>query len=93
MLFVKKNRKLENIPPTSAAFLEHLKRAILQGVFCWGSITETNMDLPDPTLWGWQVAEGGIYEPFWTKKPEISKVCSAFLKCNCKKNVLVGVPV
>lgn len=45
------------------------------------------MDLPDPTLWGWKLTETdcGSYEPFWTKKPEISKACSAFLKCNCKK--------
>lgn len=83
-LFVKKNRKLENIPPTSAAFHEHLKRAILQGVLCWGSTTNRKINLPDPALWGWQKV-GCTYEPFWTIKPEISIACSAFLKCLCKK--------
>ncbi|KAJ6639043.1 Irregular chiasm C-roughest protein [Pseudolycoriella hygida] len=75
---------MENIPPTSAAFLEHLKRSIFQGALCWGSSTEIQMDLPNPTKWGWQKSESGTLNPFWTKKPEIGKVLK-WLKYNCKK--------
>jgi len=35
-LFTKKCRSLELLPPTSDAFLLHVKRAVLQGVHVWG---------------------------------------------------------
>ena len=36
ILFAKKGRSLECIPPTSDALFQHTKRALYQGGLCWG---------------------------------------------------------
>ena len=39
MLFMQKGRSLELIPPTRAALVQHVKRAVYQGGYCWGQVT------------------------------------------------------
>ena len=35
-LFTKKGRPMDAIPPTKAALVQHIKRAVYQGGHCWG---------------------------------------------------------
>jgi hypothetical protein len=59
MLFAQKGRSLELIPPTRAALVQHVKRAVYQGEYCWGQATTPMGLLPSPIEWGWlQTADG-----------------------------------
>ena len=51
-LFAQKSRSLENIPPTQAALVQHLKRAFYQ-CNCWNMCLSADPQLPDPSDWGW----------------------------------------
>ena len=50
------------IPPTQAALVEHVKRAVYQGGHMWGKTLLPDPVLPSPTDWGWVKTEG-MYEP------------------------------
>lgn len=84
-LFSQKRRQIENIPPTSEALLQHMKRAIYQGGFIWSQMGQPTPTLPDPAEWGWQF-DTGKWKPFWTSLPEASSMCRELLKCGCKKS-------
>ena len=86
-LFVQKERTLENCPPTNDAFLQHVKRAIYQGAFCWGSLDQKTQVLPDPTKYGWKLSDGQMI-PHWTE--ELSKICREIIQCKCKKSCAKG---
>lgn len=73
---------IDNLPPTTGAFIQHLKRAVYQGSMCWGFFDKT-ISLPEPTLWGWTLSDNSLI-PHWTTLPELSKACRDFIKCNCK---------
>lgn len=83
-LFSQGGRAIENIPPTQAALLEHLKRATYQGGHVWGQALVVAPVLPSPADWGW-VEEVNEWRPFWTTLPEASEVCYELIKCGCKK--------
>ena len=51
-LFSHGNRKLENIPPSKAALLQHVKRASFQAGHVWGQALIANPTLPSPSEWG-----------------------------------------
>jgi hypothetical protein len=51
-LFTKRSRTLENLPPTSNAFLLHVKRIIYQAVHCWSHCLEKQLPVYDPSHWG-----------------------------------------
>lgn len=83
-MFTKKAKSLESLPPTSDAFLLHVKRTIFQAVHCWGHCMEKEPHFPDPTEWGWtQAGEGWV--PKWMTLPEVSQSCSELIHCGCKK--------
>ena len=82
-LFSSGNRQIDNIPPTSAALLQHLRRAILQNHVWYQSLTPLQ-NLPDPSDWGWLKVEEG-WQPFWTTLPEAAKACLELIKCGCQK--------
>ena len=44
-LFTRKGRAIESIPPTSAALLQHVKRAAYQAGHCWGQALVAVPDL------------------------------------------------
>ena len=83
-LFSTGDRKIENIPPTQAALLEQVRRAVLQGGFTWRRYLNTTQILPDFTLWGWFVLNG-VYYPFWSTLQEAAAVCRELVKCGCQK--------
>ena len=74
----------ENIPPTSNSLLQHILRAIYQGVFIWSKATEVSLDLPDPQRWGWEKV-GDKFSPRWMTIPEAAKICTELIHCGCKK--------
>ena len=43
------NRRLENIPPSKAALLQHVKRAPYQAGHVWGQALIANPSLPSPS--------------------------------------------
>lgn len=83
-LFTKRFRhKIENLPPTKAAFSEHVKRAAYQRGKVWEQALVPKMELSSPEEWGWSKTSEG-WEPFWTTLPQTSKGCREFIRCACK---------
>ena len=36
---------MDAIPPTKAALVQHIKRAVCQGVHCWGKMLQVSLDM------------------------------------------------
>ena len=83
-LFTKRTRQIDNIPPTSAALLQHVKRAVYQAGHIWGQSSVASPILPSPSDWGWQNPLGQ-WEPYWTHLPEAALACRELIKCACLK--------
>jgi len=83
-LFSKKGRAMDAIPPTRAALVQHIKRAIYQGGHCWGKMLEVSQNLPSPGQWGW--TDSSNWKPLWTTLPEASSSSRELLSCGCKKS-------
>jgi len=83
-MFTKKAKTLENIPPTSNAFLQHIRQAVYQAVHCWSHSLEVQMPVFDPSEWGW-CKGGDAWLPQWTTIPQVSQMCQELLCCSCKK--------
>jgi hypothetical protein len=79
-MFTKKARPLENIPPTSNAFLQHVKRSVLQAVHCWSHSLETQMPLINPANFGW-FKDGDKWLPVWMTIPQVSKMFQELIHC------------
>ena len=47
-LFVQKGRQFDNIPPTEAALIEHVKRTAYQAGHIWGQTLTPSPELPSP---------------------------------------------
>ena len=84
-LFAQKGRPMEAIPPTQAALVQHIRRAIYQGIHCWGQALQPWMTLPCPSRWGWMRTEDG-WQPLWTTLPDIAESSRTLVKCRCKKD-------
>ena len=82
---VAKGKTVDRIPPTSAALIQHAKRATYQAGHVWARSLEKCPNLPDVLLWGWTINDDNSISPFWTHLKEASTACSEFLKCKCKK--------
>lgn len=65
-LFTRKGRSIENIPPSSAALHQHIKRAAYQAIFCWGQAIFKLQETPSLSIWGWNRNKEGLLELFWT---------------------------
>ena len=76
---------LERIPPTQAALMQHIRRAVYQGGHIWGNMLVPEPVIPSPSDWGW-VKTGDSYEPYWTTLPQASKSCQELLSCGCKRS-------
>ena len=81
-MFTKKGRAIEAIPPTRAALVQHIKRAVYQGGHCWGKAFEVVMTMPSPESWGW--IDPPNWKPRWTTLPEASKSSRELIRCGCK---------
>jgi hypothetical protein len=86
-MFASGNRKIENIPPTTYALEQHVKRAVHQaGHHVWGQCLQGDPTLPSPAAWGWErTDDNSPWTPCWTTLSEASKACQELLRCGCKK--------
>lgn len=82
-LFTKKNRSIENLPPTLNALSLHVRRCIYQGGFVWGQLTIGNVALPCPSQWGWTL-EQEKWLPVWTTINNEKLRKEVLIICNCK---------
>ena len=82
-LFTKKGRDIQSIPPTQAALIQQLKRAVYQGGHCWTRALDPRPEIPCPSEWGWKKERKWV--PVWTTLEEACKALSALVKCGCKK--------
>lgn len=83
-LFCKRNRAIENLPPTQDALINHTKRALYQSGI-WTSSLKSVVHAPSPADWGWTMETGGKrWVPLWRTLPVASKACKELVKCNCK---------
>ena len=87
-LFTKKGRAMDALPPTKAALVQHIKRAVYQGGHCWGKTLQVCLDLPTPGNWGW--VDPSNWKPLWTTLPEASVSSRELLCCGCKKGCTTG---
>ena len=76
--------RMDAIPPTYAALLQHVKRAAYMAGHCWGQALIASPNFPSPSEWAWQQSSSGQWEPVSTPLPEVSKVCELLLKCSCQ---------
>ena len=83
-MYCRKRRKIDNIPPTFAAYKQQVKRAIYQGGFVWGHALERDTHLPDPAQYGWTKKINGVWQPFWSELPDIYEACAELKRCACK---------
>ena len=72
-LFTQKSRTLDNIPPTQAAFKQHIKRTCYQAN-CWNQALVLDQEMPEPSDWGWAKDPNG-WQPIWTILTGASKSC------------------
>ena len=63
-LFSRKTRSLDNIPPTQASLLQHVKSAVFQGGFVWGQTLLKQPIIPCPSRWGWQLESSPAMSSF-----------------------------
>ena len=84
-LFARKQRPYNNIPPSRAALVEHIKRSILQAGHTWGQSLCKTQDLPSPSSWGW-TKNDGVWVPYWTSVAPIAASCQELVKCGCRMN-------
>ena len=85
-LFTKKCRGMDSLPPTQAALIQHIKRAVLQSGYCWYRSLQAQQNLPSPKDWGWErSSDEDDWQPFWSTLPDVGKCCPELVKCGCKK--------
>ena len=48
-LFTMRGRAMDALPPTKAALMQHIRRAVYQGGHCWGKMLLVRLDMPN---WG-----------------------------------------
>ena len=82
-MFSQGTRGIESIPPTQAAFEQHVKRAAFQAGQVRGQTLHPMQELPSATDWGWNLSSDG-WIPTWSILPEGSKACNELIKCGCK---------
>ena len=53
-MFARKQRSYEAVPPTQAAVVQHIKRAAYQAGCIWSQSMLRQMEVENPTEWGWK---------------------------------------
>ena len=80
ILFTQMSRKIEHIPPTADALLQHLKRAMFQ-CNVWRNCLTKRPSVNDPRQWGWKTDDGTTFKPLWTTIPDVTKHCQELEMC------------
>ena len=85
-LFQSGNKTLEHLPPTSAAYFQHVKRVILQASFFWRQSLTPQQIIPNFSSYGWKYDKlFKQWVPHWTELSDTSTACAFLVKCGCKK--------
>ena len=79
-MFCTKGISRKKIPPTSAALVQHTKRAVYQGGHCWGRCFQLSPVLSSSSDWGWKKSPSQT-EPLWTTLSEASEACQELFRC------------
>ncbi|KAG1707491.1 Degenerin del-1 [Nymphon striatum] len=91
-LFCKRNKTMENLPPTQDALINHTKRALYQAGI-WTSSQKPMQHVPSPADWGWTMdADGNRWVPVWRTLDVASKACKE-LVVNDMTNTLLAIRV
>lgn len=80
-LLLRRNFKVERLPPSPRAAYYHALRVHLQ-VIDWESLGKMTLDALD---WGWKVCEGEL-QPIETDKPAGPDDLLKFVRCKCTKD-------
>ena len=83
ILYTKKRRSIEGIPPTENGLRQHIKRATSQS-FIWTSCLCSTLPDMDFSIWGW-IVDGNSLRTLWMTIPEASKAYAELKHCGCKK--------
>ncbi|KAH3693593.1 hypothetical protein DPMN_081028 [Dreissena polymorpha] len=83
-MFTRKGRAIDNIPLSSAALHQHIKRAAYQAGFCWRHSLRKQQEPQPPSSLGWKRNKGGMWEPFCTTLQQASESCAELIRCGCK---------
>ena len=78
-LFCKKNKSLENLPPTQDALLQHTRRTIYQVAFGIQVSIQSKMFLHLKAGAGQK--DKNIWKPVWITIPEVARACSELIRC------------
>ena len=54
VLFARKSKSLESIPPTEAALKQNTLLAEYQSGYVWAQSLDKDPHLPNPSSWGWE---------------------------------------
>ena len=84
LLFCQKNKKSEELPPTSDSLALHIKRANFQTCI-WKRALEAMQNLPSPEGHGWKVVENSLVPVLLTKE-QAPKSIIELTACRCKKS-------
>ncbi len=82
-LFTVKGWAMDAIPPTKAALVQHIRRAIYQDGHCWGKMLQATIGMPSAGDWGW--VDPSNWRTKWTTLPEASAATRELIRCGCKK--------
>ena len=75
-----------NLPPSRDALLQHAKRACCQARYL-GRETISNVELPDPTIWGWKRSINGTLLPLWVVELCSIQINTFIMTCKCYKQL------
>ena len=78
---------LRRISMSRPGLLEHVKRSCYQAGYLWKECIE-NIELPDPTLWGWSRGENNALKPKWQERETID-ILPLINTCTCKSRSCV----
>lgn len=84
LLFCQKNKKSEELPPTSESLIHHIKRANFQ-THIWNKALVALQNLPSPDGHGWKM-EGNNLVPVLMTKEHAPKSIIELTACRCKKS-------
>ena len=84
LLFCQKNKKSEELPPTSESLSHHIKRANIQ-VHIWNKALVAMQNLPSPDGCGWKM-EGDNLVPVLMTKNIVELTACRCKKSACRRN-------
>ena len=82
-MFARKQRPYDAIPPTRAALVQHIKRAVYQAASIWSQALVCQPTVESPADWGWK-KDGDIWTIFWTSLQPVAQSCRQLTRCQCK---------